>query len=161
MTQVLQQAPPTGPSGPATSRRTRIGLVVGLAVAVVAAATTIGIVLSRGGTPAEAQQLTSIQQACQQWSVTYTPSVGSGPTASWCTGMTDWMRQELRSGHMTGPMMWSDPSTMRATCRQWMATRPSSASGIDPQVCDQMVSWMAQHAGNWGTWMMSSRMMGL
>jgi hypothetical protein len=70
------------------------------------------------------------------------------------------MRDQLRSGHMTGTMMWGDAATMGSTCRQWMATGPAAASGISPQACDAMVSWMAQHAGDWAGWMMSGRMMG-
>lgn len=74
--------------------------------------------------------------------------------------MTGWMRQELDQGHMTGPMMWGDPADLATTCRNWMSADPGSPAGVDPHACDDMVAWMASHAGDWGGWMMSGHMMG-
>ena len=34
--------------------------------------------------------------------------------------MVGWMTNQVRSGHMVGSMMWSNPGQMRATCEQWM-----------------------------------------
>ncbi|HVA75424.1 MAG TPA: hypothetical protein VNF71_12770, partial [Acidimicrobiales bacterium] len=95
-----------GPPAPTStaSRRRAIWLMAGLAAAVLAAV-TIGIVVTAGGSSAGAQQLTSTQHACQQWTGTYAPSLGGAPAGGWCTAMTDWMRQQLRGGHMTGAMM--------------------------------------------------------
>jgi hypothetical protein len=160
MTDTLQQSPSASSPEPTVKRRTATRFAVGVAVAVVVVVVTIGIALSRGATPADAQELASIQRACQQWTGAYTSSAGRGPTAAWCASMTDWMRQQLSSGHMTGHVMWSNPSIMGSTCRQWMATGSSATLGINPQACDQMVTWMIQHVDNWDTWMMSGHMMG-
>ena len=132
--------------------------MAGLAAAVLAAV-TIGIVVTAGGSSAGAQQLTSTQHACQQWTGTYAPSLGGAPAGGWCTAMTDWMRQQLRGGHMTGAMMWGDATAMRDTCRTWMSTGPAAA-GVSPRACNDMVAWMASHADNWGSWMMGGRVMG-
>jgi hypothetical protein len=128
--------------------------------AVIVAAVTIGIVVAGYDRSAAAPQLTSTARACRQWTDSYAPSVGSAPTGAWCTAMTLWMGQQLHSGHMTGPMMWSDTTSMRNACRQWMSSGPPAVSGVSSQACDDMVTWMAQHAGNWASWMMTGRMMG-
>jgi hypothetical protein len=145
---------------PTAGPRTSIWLMTALALGVLVVTITLGVLLTRGGSSASAQQLTSTQRACQQWTAGYTPSAGSTPTGSWCTAMTDWMREQLHGGHMTGLMMWSDATSMRNTCRSWMATGPAAASAVSPQACDDMMAWMTQHAGSWSTWMMTGRMMG-
>jgi hypothetical protein len=73
MTDTLQQSPPARSPEPTPKRRTAIRFAVGVAVAVVVVAVTIGIALSRGATPADAQELASIQRACQQWTGVYAP----------------------------------------------------------------------------------------
>ena len=127
--------------------------------AVVVAATTFGLVAC-GNSSTGAAQLTSTGRACQQWTGSYAPSDGNVPTRAWCTAMTAWMGQQLHSGHVTGPMMWSDANTMRSTCRQWMSTGAAASSGVSPQACDDMAAWMADHEGNWDNWMMTGRVMG-
>jgi hypothetical protein len=76
--------------------------------------------------------------------------------------MADWMDKQLRNGKMTGPMMWGSAPTMGSTCRQWMDTesRASISTTPSPGWCNQMVSWMEQHVGDWGNWMMNGSMMG-
>jgi hypothetical protein len=150
-----------GSATPAATRRGPVWLMAALAAVVVVAAVAIGVVVTRGESSAGAQQFTSTERACQQWTTGYTPARGgSAPTAGWCTAMTDWMRQQLHGGHLTGPMMWSDATSMRTTCRSWMSSSSVATSGISPQACDDMVAWMGQHAGSWSGWMMTGHMMG-
>jgi hypothetical protein len=159
MTNTLQHVPTQRAPEPGLKRRGTIRLIAALAAAVVVAV-TIGVVLTRHDSPAGAQQLTSTERACQQWTGTYAPPDGTAPSGAWCTAMTRWMGQQLRSGHMTGPMMWGDAASMRSTCRLWMATEPAASSGVGPQACDAMVGRMAQHAGSWSSWMMTGRVTG-
>ena len=60
--------------------------------------------------------------------------------------------------------MWASPEAMQATCQEWSAANPGSASEGDRIVwCNDMVSWMRQHAAQWGSWngwMMHGPMMG-
>lgn len=112
-----------------------------------------------GGSSAGAQQVTSTQRACQQWAAGYSLSAGTAPTGGWCTAMTGWMREQLHGGHITGPMTWNDATSMRNTCRSWMAKGPPAASGVSPQACDDMVVWMAEHAGSWSSWSAAGHMM--
>jgi hypothetical protein len=76
--------------------------------------------------------------------------------------MADWMTEQLHSGRMTSSMMWGSATTIGATCRKWLGTdsRVSISSSASPSWCDEMVSWMEQHIGNWDRWMMSGHMMG-
>ena len=153
------------PSAPNVKRRRPLMLVLGLAMAVVVAAAAVGIARSRHGnssstTPVE--QLTSLQQACQGWTSNSAPSLGRTSASASCAAMTNWMGDQMRSGHMSGTMMWGTTSAMRDTCRQWIAaTPPATASDPDsPAWCDAMVTWMGQQMGSWDDWMMSGRRMG-
>jgi hypothetical protein len=76
--------------------------------------------------------------------------------------MADWMGQQLQNGQMTGPMMWGSATTMDSVCRQWMGTdsRASISTTTSPGWCDDMVSWMERHIGNWDDWMMNGNMNG-
>jgi hypothetical protein len=103
------------------------------------------------------QQLASVQQICQRWSGNVVPALGNDSASAACATMAEWMSQQLRNRRMTGPMMWGRPTAMRATCRQWMATVFGTASA---PWCDELVSWMEQHIGNWDSWMMNGNMMG-
>jgi hypothetical protein len=152
LAEALRPTPP-----PASSKR-----LAALAVAVVAviAAVTLGIALTQGGSSAGAAQLAATRQACQQWSSDYTLAAGGAPTAAWCSAMTDWMRTEFRSGHMSAAMMWGNAGALAGVCRQWMATGPAKAVGVSPQACDDMVAWMTSHVGDWSRWMMTGHMMG-
>ena len=130
----------------------------------------VGIVATRGDDSASnasslgTQQLGSIQQACAQWQ---DGSAGSSaPPAVWCDGMVGWMTGQVRSGQMTGSMMWSNPEQMLATCQRWMVSS-QWADGSTPGTpgwCGQMVDWMTQHMGDWDQWdrgwMMNGPMMG-
>jgi len=53
---------------------------------------------------------------------------------------------------------------MRASCQEWSASNPAGVrEGNGIAWCDDMVSWMQQHAGQWGSWngwMMHGPMMG-
>ena len=159
MSDALPYVPGLSAPEPTTRRRIKIRFIAVVAVVIVAAV-MIGVVLAHHDSAAGAPQLTSTERACQQWSGSYTPSDGSAPTGAFCTAFTSWMGQQLHSGRLAGPMMWSDTTAMRSTCRRWTSTGPAAASGVRPQVCDDMVTWMAQHAGNWDNWMMTGRMMG-
>ncbi len=69
------------------------------------------------------------------------------------------MTLQLTDGQLTGSMMWGSATVLRSTCLQWMTTENSGMAGGSAW-CDQMVSWMSQHVGNWDQWMMSGHMMG-
>jgi hypothetical protein len=53
---------------------------------------------------------------------------------------------------------------MQATCQEWSAANPAGVSeGYRITWCDDMVTWMQQHAAHWGSWngwMMHGPMMG-
>ena len=139
-------------------------LAVGLAVA---ALVTVGVVVLGGSSSsskgaAADQQLASVQRACVDWTSNSAPSLGASSASVACTTMADWMTEQLHSGRMTGSMMWGSATTMGGTCRKWLGTdsRSSIASSAWPSWCDEMVSWMEQHIGNWDGWMMSGHMMG-
>jgi len=155
---------------PQTLRRTKtrrrgIWLVaVGLAAAVLI---IVGIVAIRGNSSPSTgaianQQLASVQVACQQWSGSLAPTLGNASASAACSTMAAWMSEQLRNGRMTGSMMWGTATAMAATCRQWMGTdsRPTVSGTASPAWCDEMVSWMEQHIGNWHDWMMNGDMMG-
>ncbi len=127
---------------------------------VVVGGVLIGVSLSRGSGNQEINtQLSTLQQACSQWS-----STGSGPStppSGWCTNMTGWM-----SGRMDDhPGMWATPDAMRTTCQSWAASSASVGVGETEgsALCRDMVDWMQQHAAQWGSWngwMMHGPMMG-
>jgi hypothetical protein len=172
MTYTMQTIPTSTPPQRRASRRSTWLLAVGLAV-IILVAVSVGIVVFRGnnssstGTaasqPLASAQLTSVQEACQQWAGSSAPTVGNGsPSSAWCTAMTNWMGQQLRSQHMTGAMMWGSATTLQTTCQQWMAAGSGATGGgtASPAWCGQMANWMAQHVGDWGNWMTSGNMMG-
>ena len=117
-----------------------------------------GVLLSRSsGKGSHSQQLAELQQACSQWIIS-----SPAPTApsDWCSDMVGWM-----SGRSEGhPGMWASPEAMQATCEQWNAADPIGATKGDAVAwCEGMVSWMQQHAAQWGSWngwMMHGPMMG-
>ena len=158
-------------SSPGTARRRSWLLwIFASAVALIFAATVVGVVATRGDDSASnasslgTQQLGSIQQACAQWQDGSTGS--SAPAAVWCDGMVGWMTGQVRSGQMTGSMMWSNPEQMLATCQRWMVSsqRADGSTPGTPGWCGQMVDWMTQHMGDWDQWdrgwMMNGPMMG-
>lgn len=107
---------------------------------------------SASDTPA-GQQVAGWRQACQQWSDSYDSDDAPGPGSGWCHDMTDWMYDQMRDGTMSPMMMWGNPQRMGDTCRQWMNTNPDSTSSADASIwCDQMVTWMTDHMGNWSDW---------
>jgi hypothetical protein len=138
-----------------------------VAVGVVVPVLVVGIVVFSGNSPSTTgavaeQQLASVQEACQQWSGSLAPTLGNASASAACTTMADWMSRQLRNERMTGPMMWGSASAMGATCRQWMGTdsRSTISGSPSPAWCDQMISWMERHIGNWHDWMMNGDMMG-
>ena len=130
--------PPLPPDRAASGRR-RWLLIGGIALAVLVIAGGVWAVIAAhdGDTPTyDTAQIGWVHEGCQQWADSYQGT--GGPDAAWCNSMTDWMnertgtRASAQNGKMMGPMMWQDPSTMAATCEQWMATNPSCVpSGID------------------------------
>lgn len=173
MTNTVQAIPTSPPPRPHVRRGNRWLLAVVLA-AITLIGVGVGITVFRGnnassstGTAASQQlasaQLTSVQQSCQQWSASSMPTVGSGsPGTAWCANMTGWMGQHLRNGTMTGAMMWGNATSLQTTCQQWMTTGSGGAGAGTPSPawCGDMANWMAQHVGNWGSWMMNGTMMG-
>jgi len=147
-----------------TKRHVRRNVVLMVAAVVVAGAVTLGIVLTQGSSQASAQ-LTSVDNACQQW---LSVSPGLGGDDQWCTDMANWMSQYMgRSG--VGPqMMWGNAGQMLARCEQWMTSEPPSGTTPSSQGwCSAMVGWMANHMRSWsgqdtwGGWMMNGPMMGV
>jgi hypothetical protein len=150
-------------SSDGTSPVRRHALWLILILLVVAALIIVGvIVFSSDSSGVSEQQLASVQRVCGEWTGNSAPRLGTSSASTACSAMADWMDQQLRNGQMTGPMMWGGATTMGSTCRQWMDTdsRASISSTPSPGWCNQMVSWMEQHIGNWGNWMMNGNMMG-
>jgi len=85
--------------------------------------------------------------------------LGHASAGASCISMSDWMTKHLSDGRLTGSMMWGSATALRSTCGQWMTTETSGTADGNAW-CDQMVTWMTQHVGNWDQWMMSSHMMG-
>ena len=165
MTDTLQDLSPSrAPERIARRRWGRLLRVTGL-VAAVLGTIIIGIAVSGDKSSSSgsltARQLASIRQTCQQWSGSSGASVDGSPTRPACGRMSDWMSQQLHGARTTAPMMWGNATTMRATCRRWMATGAAGVSDANAQTwCDDMVTWMTQHIGNWDRWMTNGHMMG-
>ena len=116
-----------------------------MVLAAVAIVVTTAIVAWPSSSSAQAQQLARTNRACQMWaSNAQTPS-------TWCADMRRWMHDQLTEGKATGPTMWSAPTAMRDACRRWLHDTNNTS---DLPLCDQMVQWMTNHAGNWNGWMM-------
>jgi hypothetical protein len=166
MTDTLQEL--SSPRPPERTTRPRWGRLLGVTglVAAVVGTIIIGIAVSRDDRSSSsgaltARQLASIQQTCHQWSGSSASSAHGTTNRAACTAMSDWMTQQLRGARTTGPMMWANATTMRDTCRQWMATGTAGVSGTNAQTwCDDMVSWMTRHIGNWHRWMTNGHMTG-
>ena len=106
-----------------------------------------GVLLSRGsGDQVGAQQLAALQRACVQWRAS---TSAPAPPSAWCHNMIGWM-----SDHMDDhAAMWASPQAMQATCQEWSAANPGGMSeGHRIVWCDDMASWMQQHAAEWGSW---------
>ena len=121
---------------------------IGLLIAVlIIGGVLAGLLLSRGSTnQASSQQLVELRQACTQWKAS-----GSAPAtpSDWCTNMIGWMSDRM-DDH---PRMWVSPEAMQETCQEWGAANPAGVSeGYRIAWCDDMVSWMQQHASQWGSW---------
>ncbi len=136
-------------------------ILIGLAVAVLVIIGVIVFGSDSSGVTAE-QQLASVEHACVQWSGNSAPRLGANSASATCSTMADWMNEQLRDGHMSGPMMWGTAATMGATCRDWLNTEPrtSVSTSASSAWCHEMVGWMEQHIGNWDDWMMNGKMMG-
>lgn len=118
-----------------------------------------------GAVPARMEaQAAALQQGCRDW--------GGGPAPmraqdAWCTDLTDWMLQAMRTDG-TGPqMMWGDTDRLRSSCREWVTHLPADDPPLDDPGawCDQMVAWMDEHMSTWSgrrdwdDWMMHGSMM--
>lgn len=164
MPAALQDSPKPPTREPTRTNRRSLRLPIGVGAAILIVAIALAVLVfrddSRSSNALATQQLVSLQQACPQWSGSSAPSVANMPGPAACTAMTGWMGQQLQSGRMTGAMMWGSASTMRGTCRQWVASVPSAASDDAQGWCDAMVTWMGQRIGGWDNWMMNGRMMG-
>ena len=132
--------------------------MIALVAVLVVGGLLTGMLLGRGpGNQVRSQQLAELQQSCTQWKGS---SSGSAAPSDWCTDMSGWM-----SGRMDDHLgMWASPEAMQTTCQEWSAANPGSASeGYRIAWCNDMVSWMQQHAAQWGSWkgwMMHGPMMG-
>ena len=154
-------APPVVPSEPAGPPQRRWTPWIILAGILVAGGVVAGVLLSGGsGNSTANAQLAEVEQACTQWAASGADQ--PAPPSDWCTNMRGWMSD--RMDNYSG--MWASPTAMRATCQQWGAAASPSDSGNEAnraQWCDDMVSWMQQHAAQWGSWngwMMHGPMMG-
>jgi hypothetical protein len=133
--------------------------VLALVAVLVVGGVLAGVLLSRGPeNESSTQQLAALQRACAQWRTT-TGADQMTPT-DWCTNMIGWMSDRM-DDH---PGMWATPEAMRATCQEWSSSNATSVSEGDRIAwCDEMVTWMQQHAAQWGSWngwMMHGPMMG-
>jgi Tfp pilus assembly protein PilV len=132
--------------------------IIALAAVLVVVGVLAGVLVSRNSVnQVSSQQLAELQQACSQWKVS---SSDPATPSDWCTNMIGWMSDRM-DDH---PGMWASPGAMQATCQEWSAADPGAASeGYRIAWCDDMVSWMQQHAAHWGSWngwMMHGPMMG-
>jgi hypothetical protein len=151
------------PDGTSPVKRHAIWLIpICLVVVVLIIVGVIVFSSDSSGVADQQQQLASVQRVCKEWSGSSAAVLGTSSASAACSTMADWMDQQLRNGHMTGPMMWGSATTMDSVCRQWMdtASRASISTTASPGWCDDMVSWMEEHMGNWGDWMTSGTMMG-
>ncbi len=150
------------PDGTSPVKRHAIWLIpIGLAVVVLV---VVGVIFfsSDSSGVTDQQQLASVQRVCKEWSGNSAASLGTSSASAACSTMADWMGQQLQNGQMTGPMMWGSATTMDSVCRQWMGTdsRASISTTASPGWCDDMVSWMERHIGNWDDWMMNGNLNG-
>jgi Tfp pilus assembly protein PilV len=151
------EAPAVEPAQPVKRRSWSQWIIVLIAVLVVSGVLT-GVLLSPGpSNQVSSQQLAELQQACTQWKAS---GLARATPSNWCTNMIGWMSDRM-DDH---PGMWASPGAMQATCQEWSAADPGAASeGYRIAWCDDMVSWMQQHAAHWGSWngwMMHGPMMG-
>ena len=97
-------------------------------------------------------------QACQRWLEESTTSTEAVPDQGWCDGMGDWMYDQMANGSMMGTTIWGSPEAMLNACVQWTTASPGSdtpATGATTSAtawCEQMVTWMSQHMGQWDDW---------
>lgn len=147
---------PHAPSPTPTRRRWVLPL---LAVALVAAGLGVGLAIAANRdtstTPANESStgLANVNTACRTW-MQNSPSLSGSD--SWCNDMTTWMTQQIDTGRMQAPMMWSDSDNLLATCQEWVSTGPNHNSAG----CNDMVQWMrSRDNGDWNGWMMNGPMM--
>lgn len=152
----MDDTPDTGsePDKPQSARSRYRWTLIGAAVGALLVAGIIGavVVLNNEDTPRDpATQIGWIGEGCQQWTADYRGS--DGPNGEWCNSMASWMSDEsvMGQGQMMGPVMWQNPSNMRATCERWLADMPDGApEGADRSAwCEEMTVWMAQNMGGW------------
>lgn len=165
MTEADLEPGETSPAAvPASSNRTRNRWVV---VAVVVAVLALGgvaaaVIADREDSPSYGNaQIGWMHQGCEQWADS--PQRAGGPDEGWCRSMADWMDGRIGSrpgGMMLGPMMWQDPDSMRATCREWMVDDPAAGGSRRAEWCDEMVGWLSDHMGDWDRWMRDGPMGG-
>lgn len=153
-----EKEPPSSAPSKHTGRR---WIVLAVVVAVLAVGgVAAAVIANRDDSPSyDTAQISWMHQGCQQWAESHQGS--NGPGDGWCSSMTDWMNGRMdqrQGGMMMGPMMWQDPDSMRATCREWMAVNPTAGGTVE--WCDEMVSWMSDHMGDWDQWMQNGPMMG-
>lgn len=147
-------------TGMATHVRRWAPLILVAGVVLVVIGVVVGVSLGGGaGTATVNAQFAEIERACSEWVASGTDQ--PAPAVSWCTRLMGWMSD--RMGVYSG--MWASPTAMRATCEQWAtSTFPQSEVGANRTPwCDDMVSWMHQHAAHWGSWngwLMHGPMMG-
>jgi len=139
-------------------------IVIASAALLLGCAVLLGVLLSRGSSPASGStQLASIRSGCEQWLSTTSQRVSDQP----CVSMIDWMSQDMKQ-FGTGPqMMLGTADDMLTTCEQWMSGNPQGGSVVTRQQwCNAMVTWMTSHMGrwaghgDWGNWTMNGSMMG-
>lgn len=150
------ESTPTPAAGPPQRPERRWMLIAGLVAGVAVLAVGIAaFAITRNDNdrqPTATQQIAVARQACQQWLNSDTTRTGPGPGAHWCDDMASWMSGHMGYGSMMmGGGMWASPEAMRDVCTRAMSGT-QTAAGNPAQWCDQMVSWMTQHRGNWDDW---------
>lgn len=132
-------------------------VLLAVVVAGVALATSDG---SNSGRLAGRHMMTSqrVGRLCDDWARS-NATTNDAVASTWCDQMTNAMDDRMASGHMTGPMMWGTPASMRDACVKAMAGYEDAARDPDAW-CQRMVTWMQQHLGDWNDSMMGRSMMG-
>lgn len=145
------------PQSSATPSRGPRWFVPLLLLVATAVALGAGVAIGRHAeTPAlnSTAQLARVQSGCEQW---VSLAKADTPEGGWCAQMTSWMGDRI-SGGMMGSSMWDGPGQLRGSCRQWADENGQAATSSAGSSCDDMVTWMSDHAVNgWDNMMMHDR----
>lgn len=128
-------------------------LVTVTAIASAGVASAVWTTPGDSGPPAvvdPAVQLATVAAACETWTgETERTTLGDGED-EWCAALTNWLSDALTRTARSPWLLWGRPETLHATCLTWLTERPPDLAHRDGLAwCDDLVSWMAGHVGDW------------